>query len=232
MRLFLITLILPFCNASSKMEGQWIDNTNKKWHFTENNKVIWLHKSDTIAELDYLLSAEQIQLLTSGCEIGKLHYSFLNQDKLLIWSYKPKDLSNHIDEVALLKRVGANHYLFAKNSSTFIVPKNLFGQIAIAYSDSIDSLKTIHIDSALSYTNQKADIRGFATRSYLFKTKSGDSLTTIYDLKQAKLHLDSIYVYVKGFNQSARNVYNDYFKTNIQGNLLDIEIDTLKNLLK
>ena len=44
-------------------------------------------------------------------------------------------------------------------------------------------------------------------------------------------NVDSVYVCVYGFNQVGRNVINEVFKETIDGNVLMLEVDTLKNLI-
>lgn len=232
MRSILIALIfLPFCNTSSNIEGEWVNHEKMEWHFENNGDLTWLKEKDTILEFEYSYTPKHIHLVNSSSAISiTFRHRLIDKNNMLIWGYKSNELSSHIDEVNLLKRKGIVSNLEFKHVSIFIVPDNLIGKTPIVYLEN-DSIKNpIYLSNGATYTNQYPDIEGFALRNYHFETPSGASLHTIYDLNDSSLHSDSVYVYVRGFNQSSRSVYNDFFQKDIQGNLLDVEIDTLKNL--
>lgn len=233
MRFILIALILPFCNSSSTIEGEWINHEKTEWYFENNGDLIWLKEKDTIIEFEYSYTQKHIHVVhyPSATSIT-FSYKLIDENNMLIWGYKTNELSSHIDEVNLLKRKGVASNFEPDNNSKFIVSDSLIGKSSIVYLEK-DSVKNpIYLSAGLTYTDQQIDLEGFALRNYHFETLSGNSLNTTYNLNDSSLHSDSIYVYIRGFNKSNRSVYNDFFGEDIHGNLLDIEIDTLKNLKK
>lgn len=200
----------------------------------------------------YVWNKEQSQMF------GKFRGMIL-RERLLLISYKFFiDLDDNIDEISVFKKPAKEANQSKNNPQNcpddyflqpkFQLPRSFLGAIYIAYGQSsgIESdfddfgnpFLVIPSTGLLMVQNDEDPISmGFKTFSFFYP--EGDDINIIptqavrcliSELDTTKFHLDSVYVWPRGFNQIGRDKINNIFGMEITGNVAMFQVDTLRNI--
>lgn len=263
-RILLVLLICSFCSCVESPDniiGRWGQNRFVNLEITKDKQFIRyvVNGNDTVKfSFIYKLSKDNGIFLFSDT-ITKQPISYckyhLENNRLYLWNYKGKEISDHIDEIRVEERIGKGVALAPESKDTLKAIRlcfddNIIGNVMINFNVESgqgeineNNLPVILIDSTrLVRTKYKEDPVQYAKENVLIYQKKKESYTHIPFLYYKKGHstdflkehgynLDSVYVYFYGFNQARREQVEKAFGKTIKANVLMLRIDTLRKML-
>lgn len=248
--LFISFFCLSSC-SNNDFEGKWEFSNEIKLSFSGENKFEWKTKNDNINfHGTYKIHHDPDYITLNTQHDFSLSFLFQNKDNwLILWNYKGnnKETAGHIDEIYPFTREGyqINNSVYKHEKEIFKLPSNYIGDIFVSYNQSgsknsfRDDKNNYHIiipDNGLSKTDLEESVLDFAFGAYEFNYPHKKIPFFIDDLVNDSLlkllNHDSIYACVYGYNQIGRKRINKLYGEQIKGNVLMIEVDTLKNILK
>lgn len=245
-----------FCqkNTENYLVGDWYlynelsFTLDKDYNFQSynNGKIFFSGK--------YELLNDSLLFTSEGSLVIKYNFKYFNDSLFLCNNKTPSGpLKDHIDEINIFTRTKKESNQVNKaiklKSEKFILPDNFYGEFHVNYNQASGQLKKlddlnnrlIYIENdGLTKTQFKVDPLNYALEKMVFFQNGciisffiSDRIMNLNEteLKTLGYSLDSIYVCVYGFNQIGRKEINKIFNQKIEGNVLTMKIDTLKNLL-
>jgi hypothetical protein len=246
-----LLFILVSFNAD-RFNGSWYYSDKIKLTFSENNEFRWEARKNPSIDFfgNYSIKSDYDSIILHtqfGISIP-FKFQFVN-NALVLWNEKSNtgETKGHIDEIVTFIKNGDDKPQIDTNlkNDIFKLPLNFIGDIFINYNQKgsgnkfYDSQNNRIIEvskNGLVKTEFEELILPLAFGSYEFESPlrqySFFIQGLIKDTEIKRLKSDSIYVCVYGYNQIGRNEINKLFGEGIDGNVLMLKVDTLKNIFK
>lgn len=250
--IFVFTLAVFFSSCSeNRFNGEWTYSDKVVLRFTENNEYHWEYTKNKInffGSYDVQPENDALILRTQWDFSIPFKYQFVN-NSLILWNEKSNagETKGHIDEIITFIKQGEGKPQLNNDivKETFNLPLNFIGDIFVNYNQKgagnklVDNQNNRIIevsDRGLVKTEFKELILSYAFGVFEFKSPIKRYPFFIQDLMKDteinKLNPDSVYVCVYGYNQTGRKQINKMYGEEINGNVLMLKVDTLKNILK
>ena len=246
-------------NLEKEIIGNWecVSNShNQTYEFKTDHTYVFRLNEFVTLNGKYKIIPEMDSLILYN-EDNKLLVDFIYKimdNKLLLINYKKH---HHIDEVSLLKRgkdsSSINKGINDSGLTTLLFPKDFRGYVYICYNQELGEEKEfmengnpiLQIPSnGLLKTKLQEDPINFILGKFIFiETNSNrinkktpfffftEYIGSLDKLLGKGFNMDSVYVCIYGYNQTSREEVNKVFQEPIDGNVLMLRVDTLKNMV-
>lgn len=256
----LIQICFPSVQTNDGIIGKWycISNNNGLiYEFkSDNHFSIYKPNSPLLIEGKFEVDCDSNKIMLYGKGVS-IHYTFqFNDDQLILIDYKI--FKEQIGHFAVLKKVGSPPGSISKDISKdkgqqIVLPYLFHGLVYICYGQNDGSKKVYANDNSplinipadgFLQTQFKEDPFNLIKGNISFLTNDSNNIwhkipsfqfdkyiDNYEDLINQGFKEDSVYVCLYGYNRARRNDINKQFKKTIEGNILFLKVDTLKNLL-
>jgi hypothetical protein len=247
---YLLILIVFSCKPEKKpaqeLVGEWkADGVPISLSIRADNSYQWVYPLGFTHGGEYHLTRDKDQILLLRRDGGELLFHFeIEGQNLIFWNYKiGKEISSHIDEVTLFLRDGKDKIIPEHTrKEIYYLDPDFTGDVQVGFEGKDQkNQEQIHIEipsSGCVQVSHPTSIPTLAFDRYVFYR--GEEEIPFIQRSKAKYlkdsyseeELNSIFVFVDGFNQGGRDVLNYECQVYFNENVLNFRVDTLSKLLE
>jgi hypothetical protein len=255
----IIVINLSNCNSTNIVKdiiGTWVcisNNNEQIYEFKDENKCI-IHVNKRIVingQYDIDEVNKRLNLLFENSKTA-IKCTFQVKDDFLMLVIH-KDIENQIDEILLLKKQSTKQNDISKvdfHTLKFLVPDGFIGNIYINYNHPKGSNiqygahenSIIRIPSSGKViTQDNINVFSYITKNLEFEYETSlekipffifnEYTNRLDDLLDKGFSIDSTCICLYGFNQIPREDIDEIYNKKIDGDVLMLSVDTLKNLI-